>query len=169
MTLGLEHGINRLVPYSAGWPGEFIAESQKIQELCADYILALEHVGSTSIPNMSAKPIIDMALGVASLNHSDLMIPAMESLGYDYPGDIGIPDDRIFGRDRGYRKFLIHAVEFNGPHWHKYLKFRDALRADAALADSYGNLKSRIVKEHPEGRAIYSELKSEFINRVLER
>ena len=99
MNLGLEHGINRLSPYSADWPGLFTTEAENILSVCGNCIIAIEHVGSTSIPHMEAKPIVDMVAGVASLNDAEKMIKGMESIGYDYPGDIGIPDDRIFVSD----------------------------------------------------------------------
>jgi GrpB-like predicted nucleotidyltransferase (UPF0157 family) len=169
MSLGLEHGINRLAPYSPDWPSRFTVESKKLSDVCGKYILAIEHVGSTSIPGMLAKPIVDILIGVEALNNAEKMIPGMESIGYDYPGDIGIPDDRIFGRDPGFRKYLVHVVVINSTRWTRYIDFRDALRQDVKLADEYCELKTAIVRKHPEGRAKYTELKSDFINRVLEQ
>lgn len=168
MSLGLEHGVNRLVQYSSDWPIQFALESQRIRTVCGEILLAIEHIGSTSIPNMVAKPIIDMALGVATLEDAEKLIPGMESIGYDYPGDIGIPGDRIFGRNPGFRKFLVHVVVLHGAQWNNYIIFRDSLREDVNIAAEYAKLKSRIVEEHPEGRGKYTELKSGFINRVLE-
>lgn len=167
MSLGLEHGVNRVVPYSADWPNKFTAESKRIINVCGEHILAVEHVGSTSIENLTAKPIIDIALAVETLEKAELMISGMASIGYDYPGYIGIPGDRIFGRDPGFRKFLAHVVVLNEDQWNNYIMFRDALREDKKLVEEYGNLKSEIIKKHPEGRAIYTELKSDFVNRVL--
>jgi len=117
---------------------------------------------------MVAKPIVDMVAGVATLDDADNMVSAMASIGYDYPGDIGIPDHRIFGRDPGFRKFLVHVVAFNGERWSRYIDFREALRRDAGMAADYGRIKQRIAAEHPEGRATYTELKSRFIREVLE-
>ncbi|MFK8078687.1 MAG: GrpB family protein [Granulosicoccus sp.] len=78
---------------------------KKLIDACGSYILAIEHVGSTSIPNLVAKPIVDILIGVKALSDAELMIPGMKSVGYDYPDDIGIPDDRIFGRDLAW---IIH-------------------------------------------------------------
>jgi GrpB-like predicted nucleotidyltransferase (UPF0157 family) len=169
MNLGLEHGINRLSPYSADWPGLFTTEAENILSVCGNCIIAIEHVGSTSIPHMEAKPIVDMVAGVASLNDAEKMIKGMESIGYDYPGDIGIPDDRIFGRDPGFRKFLVHVVVFNSPQWDNYICFRDTLIKDPKLANEYCKLKSAIAANHPKGRAKFTKLKSKFIRRVLEQ
>ncbi len=104
MSLGLEHGINRLAPYSPDWSSRFTAESKKLIDVCGIYILAIEHIGSTSIQSRVAKPIVDMLIGVETLNDAEKMIPGMASVGYDYPGDIGIPDDCIFGRNPGFLK-----------------------------------------------------------------
>ncbi len=169
MSLGLKHGINRLAPYSPDWPIRFTAESKKLIDVCGSHILAIEHVGSTSIPSMVAKPIVDILIGVEALTDAELMIPGMESVGYDYPGDIGIPDDRIFGRDPGFRKYLVHVVVINSTRWNRYIDFRDALRQNLKLADEYRKLKTAIVEKYPEGRAKYTELKSDFISRVLEQ
>lgn len=169
MSLGLKHGVNRLAPYSPDWPSRFTAESKKLIDVCGKYILAIEHVGSTSVPSMVAKPIVDMLIGVQALNDAEKMISGMESVGYDYPGDIGIPDDRIFGRDPEFRKYLVHIVVFKSTQWNRYIDFRDALRQDISLADEYRKLKTAIVEKHPEGRAKYTELKSDFIRRVLEQ
>ncbi len=167
MTLGLEQGKNRLTPYSPEWASLYLDESEKILTVCGKLVLAIAHIGSTSIPDMVAKPIIDLVAGVTSLDDAERMVPAMESIGYDYPGNIGIPDDRIFGRDPGFRKFLVHVVVFNSTRWNNYIAFRDALCNDKKLAGQYAQLKSDIVEQHPQGRAKYSELKSRFIHDVL--
>lgn len=167
MTLGLQHGKNSLCLYSDDWPNQFTSEADRILDVCGKHFIAIEHVGSTSVPGLTAKPIVDMLVGVETLDIAEQMRPGMESIGYDYPGDIGIPDDRIFGRDPGFRLFLVHVVEHESPRWQNYLKFRDALREDKQLSEEYGRLKLEISKKHPEGRSVYTELKYKFIHRVL--
>ena len=167
MTLGLKHGENRLRAYSDEWPGLYSAESCKIQNVCGELLIAIQHVGSTAVPGLTSKPIIDIPVGVETLSTAEKMIPGMETIGYDYPGDNGIPDDRIFGRDRHCRLFLVHVVVFQCDRWNNYRKFRDAVRANKLLATEYANIKEAIVKKHPVGRGTYPELKQEFIHRVL--
>lgn len=169
MTLGLKHGQNRLCAYSEDWPNQFQAESSLIRDACGPLITAIEHVGSTSVPGLLAKPIIDIAVGVDALDVADEMIPAMQTLGYDYPDDIGIPDDRIFGRDPGFRLFLVHVVVHESKKWRYYLGFRNTLRSNKQLSEEYAELKTEIVKKHPSGRGVYTELKSVFIDRVLKQ
>ena len=167
MSLGLEHGINRVVPYSSDWPIQYVRESEKIKRVCTVRILGMEHVGSTAVPGLISKPIIDIAVGVARLSVAETMKADMASIGYDYPGDVGIPDDRIFGRDKPVRHFLVHVVEYDGAKWHQYLQFRNALRSQPQLAAEYGRLKTHIVEQHPTGRAAYAEQKTDFVNKVL--
>ncbi len=169
MTLGLEHNVNRLCAYSDDWPVQFSIESEKILSACRDHVIAIEHVGSTSIQGLVAKPIVDIMIGVRSLDVADKMVNNMRSIGYDYPGDIGIPAERIFGRDPGFRRFLVHVVVFKSANWFQYLKFRDVLRADEEIAQDYGNLKLKIAKQHPQGRALYTKLKSAFIQEILKQ
>lgn len=169
MSLGLKHGENRLSIYSDEWPIRFQSESDRILQVCGDQLLSIEHVGSTSVEGLVAKPIVDMVVGVEKLQVAENMIPAMQSIGYDYPGDIGIADDRVFGRDPGYRLYLVHVVEFEDKQWNRYIDFRHALRTNKRLAKEYGELKSEIAEKHPEGRAVYTSLKSDFINRVIEQ
>ncbi len=167
MSLGLESGKNQLVPYSGNWPQLYTAEADRIRKACTGVIVHIEHVGSTAVPGLLAKPIIDICVSVRSLEHAESMLTDMQKIGYDYPGDIGIPGERIFGRDKGKRLFLVHVVVADSPEYFRYLAFRDLLIQRADLASEYGDLKRRLAEAHPEGRAIYTKLKSEFINRAL--
>lgn len=91
----------------------------------------------------------------------------MASIGYDYPGDIGIPDHRIYGRDRLARIFLVHVVDADGLPWRNYIRFRDRLLSDRALAMEYEALKLRAAREHSVGRDLYTRFKASFIDAVL--
>jgi GrpB-like predicted nucleotidyltransferase (UPF0157 family) len=95
---------------------------------------------------------------------------AMASLGYDYPGDIGIPDHRIYGRDPDIRRFLVHVVDSDGTRWREFLRFRDLLITDPRLAAEYEAVKLGVAKKHPTGlRSKYTEAKGGFIADVLAR
>ena len=165
--LGLSHGENELVSYSDEWPQLFQEEKARIEAVVGEHIRAIEHVGSTAIPGIRAKPIIDIAIAVADLSVSDALVPAMTSIGYDYPGDIGIPDHRIFGRDRDVRRFLVHVLEHERYRWRELIAFRDTLRADPALAREYERVKLAAVSHHPTGRVQYNEFKAQFVADVL--
>jgi GrpB-like predicted nucleotidyltransferase (UPF0157 family) len=167
-VLGLPHGQNYLVDYSDAWPRLFQEEKARIEAVVGERICATAHVGSTAVPGIKAKPIIDIAIAVARLVVADELAPAMATIGYDYPGDIGIPDHRIFGRDREARRFLVHVLEQNGYRWRELIAFRDIIRANRALAREYERVKIDAVARHRTGRAQYTESKAHFVQRLLQ-
>jgi GrpB-like predicted nucleotidyltransferase (UPF0157 family) len=92
----------------------------------------------------------------------------MASLGYDYPGAIGIPDHRIYGRDPGIRRFLVHVVDVDGLLWRQFLHFRDLLIADPQMAAEYEAVKLAAATKYPTGmRSWYTDAKAGHIVRVL--
>ncbi|WP_328294853.1 GrpB family protein [Kineococcus sp. NBC_00420] len=167
MTLGLGDGEVELVPHSAAWATAGRIEGDRLRVALRRWTRRVEHVGSTSVPGLPAKPVIDLCVGVAELRAADEMVEVMASLGYDYPGDVGIPDDRVFGREPGWRTHLVHVVVEGGPAWRAYLGFRDALRSDAVLRDEYAALKHRLALDHVGDRFAYTQRKSEFVARAL--
>jgi GrpB-like predicted nucleotidyltransferase (UPF0157 family) len=170
MSLGLPHGQNYLVPYDPYWPGYFEKERARLRSVLPPEALEIQHVGSTAVPGLRAKPIIDIAIGAPSHRIADEWQEAMSSLGYDYPGEIGIPDHHIYGRDPGMRRFLVHVVDLGGPRWSDFMRFRDLLIADPRLAAEYEALKTEAATQHPVGtRARYTAAKADFINAALAR
>lgn len=168
MSLGLPHGQNDLVPHDRQWFFLFEEERRKLRLVLPPEAVDIQHVGSTAVPGLRAKPIIDIAIAATSYRLADEWQEAMASLGYDYPGDIGIPDHRIYGRDPDTRRFLVHVVDADGHRWRDLLRFRDLLRQDPTLAAAYEAVKEDAVSRHPTGpRSSYTNAKAEFIERVL--
>ena len=97
--LGLERGVNRLVAHNPLWSQAFAEEASRIKSVLGDLALAIEHCGSTSVPDIRAKPIIDLQIGVADIRHGLDFIAPLERIGYDYAGDQGIPEHHVFGRE----------------------------------------------------------------------
>lgn len=143
----------------------------RTQSAVGDAALGIEHYGSTAVIGLRAKPIIDILLGVAPLADWIKCKRPLESLGYDYAENAGVPGHYIFGRgrDRSERTHLVHIVEFGGESWCSSLAFRDALRADESLRALYQRTKEQAVTLAPEGRAKYNELKHSFFEHVEER
>jgi GrpB-like predicted nucleotidyltransferase (UPF0157 family) len=166
--LGLERTENRLAASHPQWGQAFAEEAARIRAAVGADIIALEHYGSTSVPGLSAKPIIDLLIGVADLSVADRHAPAMIALGYDDAGDGGVEGHRIFGKGAA-RTHLAHFVVHDGPEWIAALQFRDRLRADPALRDAYGRLKAQLVAEHPTDRAAYTAGKAAFVQAALAR
>jgi GrpB-like predicted nucleotidyltransferase (UPF0157 family) len=168
MSLGLPQGENRLVPHDPQWSTFFDRESRRLRAVLPAEAVEIQHVGSTAVPGLRAKPIIDIAIAATDHRLADEWQVAMSSIGYDYPGDIGIPEHRIYGRDRGIRRFLIHVVDREGQRWKDLLRFRDLLRWDPQLAASYQAVREAAATRYSAGpRASYTNAKAEFIERVL--
>jgi GrpB-like predicted nucleotidyltransferase (UPF0157 family) len=159
--LGLEAGANRLVEYNPLWPRAFAEEAARIISAIGLLALGVEHYGSTAVPGLRAKPIVDLLIGVAHIDDGLRIIEPMGGLGYDYAGSQGIPEHHIFGRPviRGY---LAHVVVREGDQWKSCLRFRDRLRGDPELRSAYQELKNRLATE-TTSRAAYTAGKSEFI------
>jgi GrpB-like predicted nucleotidyltransferase (UPF0157 family) len=159
-----------VVPYSPSWPARFRIESQLLQVALASLRPVVEHIGSTSIPGLAAKPVIDMLVGVESLEafaaHSD----RLAIYGYEYIPEYerALPDRRFFKRMvRGTRTHHVHVVQVNGLYWKRYLKFRNHLRADPWLAARYAELKRRLADRYRFDRDAYTNGKSGFVEAVL--
>lgn len=132
--LGLEPGVNRLSAHNVLWARAAAEEGARILGALAEAglggkVLGVEHYGSTALPGLMAKPIIDRQMGVARIGDGEGFIPTMQALGYDDAGDQGIPDHHIFGLG-GARRVLAHVVVFEAEPWTKTLRFGDRLRAD---------------------------------------
>ncbi len=166
--IGLTHNLNRLVDYDPSWPSQFEAERDRIQRVLRGISVGIEHYGSTAVPGLRAKPIIDILVGVPSLSDWNRCKQPLESLGYDYAAQAGVPGHYMFGRGRDLteRTHLVHVVEFDGPSWQHSLAFRDALRASQNLSDAYLAAKVAAVALAPEGRAKYNELKQAFFDSL---
>jgi GrpB-like predicted nucleotidyltransferase (UPF0157 family) len=115
MHLGLHGGENRLVPYDSAWPTLYQHEEARLRDHLHNAIVAIEHYGSTAVPGMKAKPIIDILVGVDKPDKWSLCKKPLEGLGYDYAENAGVPGHHIFGRPQG-RQFLVHIVEWKSDY-----------------------------------------------------
>jgi GrpB-like predicted nucleotidyltransferase (UPF0157 family) len=165
--LGLEKGVVRLVSYTSAWKQLFKQEKAALQDRLAGSIIAIQHIGSTSIPGMPAKPIIDIAIAVAHFEQARVCIPMMEELGYQYKGEFGIPRRHYFVKGDP-RLFHVHMSEIDSQEWHDTLLFRDYLRSHARLAREYAQLKVQLAAQYPHDREAYMEGKTAFVLRVLQ-
>lgn len=166
--LGVPHGKVRLAPHDPRWNTLYLEEKEKLVGLWKDKALDIQHVGSTSIPNILAKPILDIVIGVEDLSASDAMQPAMAGIGYDYPRDVGIPADLIYGKGTP-RTHLVHVVVLNSSQWHQYIVFRDTLCAHPSIAAAYEKLKRELAQMYGDDRAKYTEAKGDFVGDVMRR
>ncbi len=167
-ALGLRHDDNALVPYDPGWAEAFELEKRRLAPALDGIALAIEHYGSTAVPGLPAKPILDILIGVQPFERWTECHDPLLALGYDYAEHAGVPGHHIFGRgrDRTERTHLVHVVEFGGESWQSNLAFRDALRADPDLRARYRAIKMEALACAPRGRAAYNALKGPAIARL---
>lgn len=167
-ALGLESGTVRVVSYDRRWPHLFEVASRELRIALGSSIVAVLHVGSTSVPGLCAKPILDILVTVPDFEASLELVPRLEDLGYEYRPDEEIPDRHYFRRRRGTaRTHHLSLAEASSRHHRVTLAFRDALRADPSLASDYAGLKLHLARRFPRDRQVYLEGKSGFIARVL--
>jgi GrpB-like predicted nucleotidyltransferase (UPF0157 family) len=168
--LGLKKNLNLLVDYNPLWEAAFIEERERLDRGLGNIAKGIEHYGSTAVPGMRAKPILDILVGVTPLDDWAKCRAPLEALGYDYAAQAGVPGHHIFGRGRDFteRTHLVHVVEFLGEGWCSNLALRDALRRDASLRAKYLEVKERAIVASPESRARYTELKGPFLARIKE-
>ena len=170
-NLGLKANANVLVAYDPLWPAAFEDEKVRLAKALGPVVKGIEHYGSTAVPGLCAKPILDMMVGVSPLSEWEKCRAALEALGYDYAEGAGVPGHYIFGRgrDRTERTHLVHVVEYAGESWRESLAFRDALRRDASLRESYAQEKKRAAAATPGNRAAYNEQKGPFIAEFVRK
>jgi GrpB-like predicted nucleotidyltransferase (UPF0157 family) len=127
---------------------------------------AIEHIGSTSVPGLAAKPILDTLVGVDDAALFDAGIAALQEAGYVYRGEQGIPGRHFFRRGAP-RQYHVHLTVRAGDLWRDYLVFRDHLRAHPDEAKAYAHLKHALAERYPRDRESYIEGKTEFVRRIL--
>jgi GrpB-like predicted nucleotidyltransferase (UPF0157 family) len=155
-----------LVDHDPSWAELFERERAVLAPIFDAQAVGIEHIGSTSVPDLCAKPIVDVLVGLRELALSDEQIRAMERLGYEYLGEHGLPGRLFFRKEP--RTHHVHVVEYGGEHWERQLTFRDTLRSDAEERRRYDEFKRRLAAEgHP--RETYTELKTPFIREVEAR
>jgi GrpB-like predicted nucleotidyltransferase (UPF0157 family) len=165
--LGLERGTVRVVAYDTRWPELFAAESERIRAaLGAELPLAIEHVGSTSVPGLAAKPVLDLLGGYPSGAHVASYIEALNRAGYLHRGEQEIPGREFFRRGEP-RAYHLHLAAKDGTFWREQVSFRNALRSRRDLRDAYAALKLELGRMYPHDREAYINGKTEFVRGVL--
>lgn len=157
--------VIEVVDYDPAWPGYFRHEQAEVKRALGDQLMALEHGGSTSVPGLAAKPIIDMWAALRKpLTVQD--ISALAAIGYEHLGEGGLEDQDLFVR-RMPRVCHLHCYPAGHPEWDRHLAFRDWLRANPDGAAAYARLKRELAERFPADRLAYTEAKSDFIESAL--
>lgn len=164
-----------IYPYDPDWPGAFDRESHRIEPVLRPWLCQrIEHMGSTSIPGMPAKAIIDMLAVVENIDDIQSAIDPLAVLGWVHAPESGDEDHRIRSfctPNIANRTHHLHVVEESSEHWRGWLAFRDILRAHPGIAGAYAALKRELASAHggdPNRRSSYRGGKAQFISEVTQ-
>jgi GrpB-like predicted nucleotidyltransferase (UPF0157 family) len=157
-----------IAEYDPAWPAEYERESVLVRDAIGDVLLDVEHVGSTAVPGLGAKPIIDIMAGIRAFADGERCVAPLEALGYLYKGEADIPGRHYFRKPLdGPADYHIHMVVLGEDFWRRHLLFRDYLRAHPDAARDYYELKLRLAETHRWDRIAYTDAKTGFIEAAL--
>ena len=167
--LGLNKDIVELMPYDENWAKEFELEKKRLKKILGKRALDIQHVGSTAIPGLRAKPILDIAVAVENASMLRELISVLSEAGYDVKDSInelgeilarkGTPENRTH---------YIHVEVINSMFWNNHILFRDYLLSHPEYIKKYENLKQEMFERFKDERKLYTAAKNDFIEEVLE-
>lgn len=159
----------RVVDYDPTWSKLFHIEKKHLEEIMTDNVLAVHHIGSTAIPGIKAKPVIDILIEVHSLQKVDEMEIKLSNLGYVGKGENGIPDRRFFQKGGDNRTHHVHCYKKGNPEVKRHILFRDYLRTHLNRALEYSRLKEELSIKFFQDPHGYVEGKNEFVQMIDEK
>lgn len=152
-----------VVPYNPAWPQTFEEEAARIKQALGENCIAVHHIGSTAVPGLAAKPVIDMIPVVLDIMKVDQATQNMQSLGYEAKGEFGMLFRRFFVKNLGSQSYHIHVFEQENPEIERHLKFRDWMRVHEDDQNAYVSLKQELALKYPNDRKAYVFGKEAFI------
>lgn len=161
----------KVVPHNPQWKTEFELESQQIAKILAENIIFIHHIGSTAIPNIYAKPIIDLLIEVKDINLIADKTSAMVGLGYEAMGEFGLSGRRYFRKEDppGIRTHHVHIYQTNSTEIDRHLAFRDYMIAHPQEAKQYSQLKQELAQRYPDDIESYMDGKDEFVQEMEQK
>lgn len=156
-------------PYSTEWPQAFLATREELRHALSPCAVTIEHVGSTSVPGLAAKPVLDILIGAVSLHDIESNISSLAHAGYEYikKYEVELPDRRYFVKSSEPLRVHVHAVGLGSVFWSQHLAFRDMLRSDDTLRSAYQELKLGLAAQYPSDKSAYQVAKGPFIQAAL--
>jgi GrpB-like predicted nucleotidyltransferase (UPF0157 family) len=157
-----------VIPHCSHWRNAFATESVSISRALGKNLVVIHHIGSTAIPQIYAKPIIDLLGEVQDLLALDQQSSVLESLGYEVLGEFGIPERRFFRKDdsAGIRTHHLHIFAIGSAQIDQHLAFRDYLIAHPTVAQKYSDLKRALATQYPQNIQGYMDGKDSFIREI---
>ncbi|MBT9552657.1 MAG: GrpB family protein [Hydrogenophaga sp.] len=159
----------KLHAYDPSWPVAYATERERLLSVLPGVFLDVQHIGSTAVPGLAAKPIIDILAGVESMAVAESVTALLCASGYTTSAEFNetLRDRKWFMRwANGHRTHHLHVVVHGGQVWHERLRFRDALCSNPVLAARYAELKAESAEKHPTDRDAYTDAKAEFVRSV---
>jgi GrpB-like predicted nucleotidyltransferase (UPF0157 family) len=138
-----------VLPYDNQWPSKYEEEANKLRRIFGGQLVAIHHIGSTSVPGLAAKPIIDILIVIKDISLVDKYNQDMQSIGYEAKGENGISGRRFFQKGGDNRTHHVHIFEVASPEIERHLAFRDYLRSHPDAAKEYGDLKRKLAQRFP--------------------
>ena len=159
-----------VAPNDSAWPAEFARIRDWLWPQMSDLALDIVHVGSTSVPGLAAKPIIDFVIVMESYAVFPALKARLEALGYEHEGDLGIPTREVFkGGPAGFMKYHMYVCPQDGPEYRRGLLFRDWLRGHDEDRDAYAALKYELAKKYPHDIDAYIAGKHGLIEEIIQK
>ena len=158
-----------LAPYNADWPSEFETEKNRIATALSPEWAVVEHIGSTSVPGLAAKPVIDILVGLRDFDRAMEAVDSLESIGYAYlpQYEDTMPYRRLLIlEEEDKRSVNLHMVAIDTEFWARHLRFRDYLRSHPEVRDAYNQLKTDLAQKDWASVNDYAQAKTEFIRRI---
>jgi GrpB-like predicted nucleotidyltransferase (UPF0157 family) len=166
-SLGLRRGVTRNHAYDPRWADEFELEASRLAGLLASLEPRIEHIGSTAVPGLPAKPLLDIALAFRDRAALETARRVLRAAGYEDRGDLGAAGGVVLAKgSHSRRTHLLHLVEASDGQWLRWMTFRDALQSDPDLRAAYAALKADLARRFPEDRVSYAAGKRQFIEGI---
>ncbi len=162
-----------VVKYDPRWPSLYALECSRVVAAVGSYVKAVEHVGSTAVPELDAKPVIDIMVSVQGIRSAGHLIRPLKEIGYSYWAENPNPERMLFVKfadaDRTSRNYNLHVMEAGVELWNDRIFFRDHLRSHPEVAGEYARLKHALAKRFRGDREAYTRAKTDFISAMLQQ
>ncbi|GGA80319.1 GrpB family protein [Ornithinibacillus halotolerans] len=156
-------------PYNENWPHLFAEEAKKLKHIFGDEVIVIHHIGSTSVPGLKAKPIIDIMPVVRNIDEVDKFNHEMEAIGYEPKGENGIPKRRYFRKGGDMRTHHVHIFQVGSDDIDRHIAFRDYLRMHETDKQRYGDLKEKLSQQFPLDMESYINGKDQLVKEIEEK
>ncbi len=165
-ALGLKRGSVQLHPYAKQWAAEFERERNRLLTKLGNLVVDIQHIGSTSVPGLSAKPILDISAGVRRFKDASKLTSSLRELGYSF--DRSFQHQLFFAKGPdANRTHYLHVMRYKGAKWCSDALFRNYLIQHPRRAKEYAQLKTRLAKQFPHERQKYTDGKNAFIKETI--